>query len=287
MDQEKVKEQLLRLYGGKADFTVIFSGRKNGKVNGVYKPGSREIVIHDRNFTVDDTLMYTAIHELAHHVMDADYGFRGTRSHTQRFWAVFHELLDKARREGIYTVRPDRETGELLEEARRVSREIAELERRLGRILIEIEERCETRGLRAEGFIEGEAQISRKTYRAAAAAAYLDLPPEFGADIQEAVLRERDPDARRAALAAAREGKSAALVRQAGKGPPEPSGGAAALYAEKARLERTVKSLTRRLLELELRLAETGAGGGGAPAREAGGQPAARPGDLLINGREL
>lgn len=269
MDQELVKELLGRLHECEEDFTVIFSGKKSGKVNGVYKYESREILIHNRNFTVDDTLMYTAIHELAHHIMATEHGFRGRRSHTQRFWAVFHDLLGKARSEGIYTARPDEETQGLLDEARRVSCVIAELQRRLGRVLIKIYERCEARGQRAEDFIEGGAQISRNTARTACEAARMDLPKEIGADVQEAVIQERDHDIRRAMVGAAGEGKSVAQVKQAAKGAQEARSGADALEAEKARIERTIKSLTRRLRELERLLEETDAGDRGGYEREA------------------
>jgi hypothetical protein len=39
MDQEKVKRLLRSLYECTEDFTVIFSGKKSKKVNGLYKPG--------------------------------------------------------------------------------------------------------------------------------------------------------------------------------------------------------------------------------------------------------
>jgi hypothetical protein len=274
MNEERVKELLCRLHECKKDFRVLFSGKKSGKVNGLYRPEGREIIIHDRNFTVDGTLLYTAVHELTHHIMDTEYGFRGTRSHTRQFWALFHDLLGKARREGIYTACPDRETQAALEEARRVSREIAELQRRLGRLLIEVEEGCERLGLRAEDCIENGAQISRKTWRAAVKAAYLDLPAELGADVQAAVIQERDGGARQAMRAAAEAGKSVAQVKQAAQGPPEKADEAETLEAEKRRLETAVKSLTRRLLELERRLAELRAGGemSAREASDAGGQ---------------
>jgi hypothetical protein len=256
MNQEKVKELLGGLYGCKEDYRVIFSGRKNGKVNGLYKPDSREIVIHNLNFTVDDTLMYTAIHELAHHVMYTEYGFHGARSHTGQFWATFHELLDKARAEGIYAARLDGETQAALDEARQVSREIAGLQRRLGRLLTKVHEGCEKQGLRAQDFIENEAQISQKTERKAIAAAALNLPENIGADIQEAVLGERDGGARAAMIAAAGEGMRVARVKQAAKGPPEKAGETEALETEKARLEKSIRSLTRRLFEVERRIEE-------------------------------
>jgi hypothetical protein len=264
MDQEKVKRLLFSLYECAEDFTVIFSGRKSKKVNGLYKPVSREIIIHNLNFTVDDTLLYTAIHELAHHIMYTERGCRGSRSHTQAFWACFHDLLAEAKRAGIYLVHLDDDTQAALNEARELSRRIAELQRQLGRMLLEVYEGCREQGLRAEDFIENEAQISRKTSDAAIAAAKMELPPDIGADIQAALIQERDAGARGLMLAAAVEGKSVSRVKQAAKGPAPSSGsGAGELEREKGRLEKTIKSLTRRLLEVEQRIEELRSGGSG------------------------
>jgi hypothetical protein len=269
MNAEGVRERLLQLHPCEEDFTVIFSGKKSKAVHGLYNFERREIIIHNRNFTVDDTLLYTAIHELAHHVMATEYGVRGSRCHTQQFWATFHDLLEKAKRDGVYTVHLDDETQAALNEARRLSRELAELQRRLGRLLIEAAEGCERQGLRAEDFIENEAQISRKTMRRSIAAARLELPVEIGADVQEAILQTRNEEARAAMLRAAGEGKSVAQVKQAGKGPPAKPDEADALAVEKGRLEQTITRLTRRLGEVERRLEDLAAGGGRGPARRA------------------
>ena len=60
MNSDQVREKLLRLRKPSEDFTVILSGRKSRKVHGLYKPESREIVLHNKNFKNDDELMYTA-----------------------------------------------------------------------------------------------------------------------------------------------------------------------------------------------------------------------------------
>ena len=71
MNQDQVKEKLSKLYDCKHEFTVVFSGKKTGKVNGLYKHPGSEIIIHNRNFVDgngkqnDMLLMFTAIHELA------------------------------------------------------------------------------------------------------------------------------------------------------------------------------------------------------------------------------
>jgi hypothetical protein len=108
MNQDKVKTILLDIEDTELDFSVIFSGKKSRKVNGLYKPDTREILIHNKNFT-DETglnenlLIYTAIHEYAHHQHSCKNGGRlSARAHTSDFWAIFHGLLEKAEAKGLY-----------------------------------------------------------------------------------------------------------------------------------------------------------------------------------------
>lgn len=83
MNQENVKQKLLQLEKVDTDFTVTFSDRKSKKVDGLYYPDRREIIIHNQNFVDENQLMYTAIHEYAHHIQflkpDAP---QNTRAHT-------------------------------------------------------------------------------------------------------------------------------------------------------------------------------------------------------------
>jgi len=62
MNQDQVKELLLTLDKNVPDFSVIFSGKMSGKVDGLYYPDRREIIIHNKNFEEDGQLIYTAIH---------------------------------------------------------------------------------------------------------------------------------------------------------------------------------------------------------------------------------
>ena len=101
MNQDKVKQKLLAIEDAPLEFSLIFSGKKSKKVNGLYKPTSREIIIHNRNFQPDDTgqnlMLYTAIHEYAHHLHACAHGGKlSPRAHNSEFWAIFHELLEKA-----------------------------------------------------------------------------------------------------------------------------------------------------------------------------------------------
>ncbi len=95
MNQDQLKDILLSIEDAPLDFSLLFSGKQSNKVNGLYKPESREIIIHNRNFNDDNLLIYTAIHEYAHHLHACSRGGNlSSRAHTAEFWAVFHRLLD-------------------------------------------------------------------------------------------------------------------------------------------------------------------------------------------------
>ena len=103
MNQDRVKEILEAIEAPPAPFTLAFSGKTNKKVNGLYKPANAEIVIHNRNFESDNQLVYTAIHEYAHHVHCCSNGGKlSGRAHTAEFWSILHGLLQKAEEKGVY-----------------------------------------------------------------------------------------------------------------------------------------------------------------------------------------
>ena len=59
MNQTQVKDILLRLKDDVQEFTVIFSGKKSTKVDGLYKPLTREIIIHNKNTEDENAIVYT------------------------------------------------------------------------------------------------------------------------------------------------------------------------------------------------------------------------------------
>ena len=69
MNQDQIKEMLLKIEDSELDFSVTFTGKESKKVNGLYKPDTHEILLHTKNFKTDNQLIYTAIHEYAHHLI--------------------------------------------------------------------------------------------------------------------------------------------------------------------------------------------------------------------------
>jgi len=261
MNQDQVKEKLGQIHKSPVEYTLVFSGKKSKRVNGLYKPFHKEIIIHNKNFVDEngvqneDKLMFTAIHELAHHVMMAEKGNRSPRAHSQEFWATFHNLLDIAEKKSVYSPIIDAGTKGLIDEAREISMQIAELQRRLGRVILDIHKSCDENGLRVEDMIERRAQISMTSAKTAVAASHMG-DQGVGIDIQTAAVKQRDGDKRASIIAAGRDGKSAVQAKKA-TAPAKPvdaEGETVALVREKRRIEKTVETLTRRLEEIEQRL---------------------------------
>ena len=103
MNQDQTKELLRKLRPDAPDFTLIFTGKSSRKVNGLYKTESREILLHNKNFSSDAELQYTAIHEFSHHLnFLSEAPPVGSRCHTKAFWLIFHGLLTQAIEQGLY-----------------------------------------------------------------------------------------------------------------------------------------------------------------------------------------
>ena len=127
MNQDKIKEILMDIQPSELEFTITFTGKESKKVNGLYKPETCEILLHNKNFNADNQLIYTAIHEYTHHLINEEKleesgGLKPSynRVHTNEFWAKFHGLLEIAEQKGYYVIGLENspELAELTEEIR-------------------------------------------------------------------------------------------------------------------------------------------------------------------------
>ena len=264
MNQDKVKEKLLLIEDAPLEFTLVFSGKKSKKVNGLYKPSSREIIIHNRNFQLDDAgqnlLLYTAIHEYAHHLHACSRG--GTlspRAHNSEFWAVFHVLLEKAETKKIYkdvfAVSP--ELLKLTELIRnKYLKNNGELVKEMGKHLYKAHELCTGIGVRFEDYVDRMLRIPRSAANTAMKMFGYDIAPEVGADNMRFLAGIRDSDDRKAAETALIKGKSHDTVKIQVKGREKDEDPVLTLEKEKTRLEKTIAALNKRLDEVKKELKE-------------------------------
>lgn len=262
MTQEETYNRLVKLHECKEPFVVTFSGKKRKSRNGTYQLFKKLITINERNFNEDEAgdnlLFYTAMHELAHHVQMTEYGQTGSRSHTKLFHAILDDLADKAEELGIYRSRvlDDVELENLIREAQTITREIAKLQRELGTVLGKLQNACIRKDVRYEDVVKRGIKISLETEKKSRMVAAVDFPENVSADVQEIIAGERDEEKRNAMSAAAKAGKSAAQVKNAGTPRPSGKGGGEteSLLLEKERLEKAIENLQRRLREVMARL---------------------------------
>jgi hypothetical protein len=258
MNQDQVKEKLLAIEDAPMEFSLLFSGKKSKKVNGLYKPESREIIIHNRNFDDDNLLLYTAIHEYAHHLQACRHGGKlSVRSHTAEFWAILHGLLEKAEGKRVYknVFAASPELSELTETIRqKYLRENGVLMKELGKHLLRAQELCEAAGGRFEDYVDRVLCIPRIAAAMAIKSHQLDLNPDLGSDNMRFLAGIGSEDQRAAAEAALLKGKSPDTVKVEARRPPEDEDPRQKLEKEKVRLERTIASLSKRLGEVEQEL---------------------------------
>ncbi|MCL2319374.1 MAG: hypothetical protein FWC45_04760 [Treponema sp.] len=279
MNQDEVKKKLLAIEDAPLDFSVIFSGKRSKKVNGLYKPDTREIIIHNRNFTGEGTkaagrgtsaaldaaaaeanlLMYTAIHEYAHHLHAcARGGHLSPRAHTAEFWAILHGLLEKAEAKGIYqdVFAGSKELEKLTDTIRKkYLTENGNLVKELGQLLLKARELCSAIGGRYEDYIDRVLRIPRQAANLAVRMHQYNLNPETGADNMRFLAGISNEEKRLAAENALMAGKSPDTVKAALRKKSEDEDPRQNLEKEKIRLERTIASLTKRLEEVEKELA--------------------------------
>jgi hypothetical protein len=262
MNQDRVKTILLDTLEPKTEFSVIFSGKESALVNGLYKPGSREIIIHNRNFASDDQLLYTALHEYAHHIhFERKGGLSSGRAHTNEFWSVFHEILVAAEEKGHYRNVFD-SAPEFVDLTKRIKQScIAENGRLMlefGHLMIEAQALCKKFKTRFEDYVDRALGVPRSTATQAVRAAAFSVDPDVGWDGMRMAAGIRDPDVRAEAMDALRAGASPAAVKARFTAPQVPEDAADRLLHEKERLERTIRNLEERLAEVERRLGTLG-----------------------------
>jgi len=263
MNQDKVREILEAIEPPPAPFSLVFSGKTNKKVNGLYKPAKAEIVIHNRNFDSDNQLIYTAIHEYAHHILFTRRGgMPMPRPHTQEFWALFHELLEKAESLGFYA-----NVFDTVPEFASLTAQIKErclagngaLLLELGRLLVHAEELCRIHHARFEDYVERVLGLPKKTASTAIQAQNLSLDPSLGWDGLSLVASIRDPQARAKAAEALSKGATPLIAKRMAMPPvDEGSDPIETLIAEHKRLERSITSMTERMRRIEEKLHSMG-----------------------------
>jgi len=255
MNQDQIKSHLLKLENSELDFTVTMTGKKSRKVNGLYKPDTREILLHNKNFDDDNLLVYTAIHEYAHHLQcEKDGVLRTARSHTVAFWACFHGLLEKAEKKGLYQIGLEKspELSALTEEIRgKYLAENGRLMNDLGKLLMKAQSLCKEAGIRYEDYIDRILCLPRTSAKTAIRVSAVGVNTSLGYDTMKIVASQPTPEKRAAAEKQFSAHRSPDSVKVNLASSAEDEAPKDRLEKEKRRLEKTIAMLKSRLDQVE------------------------------------
>ena len=272
MNQDEIHELLVAIRKPAEEFALVFSGKRSRKVNGLYKPETREIVIHNRNFAGDNELVYTAIHEYAHHLQFTSAAIPvSARSHTTAYWALFHSLLEQAQGLGLYTNPFDsipefRELTETIKE--RIVTQNGGLMKELGALLVRAEQLCEKHHTHFGDYLDRVVGLPRVGANQMMRAHSMDLDPRVGfenmrtlgsirntarrTEAQEALLGGKSPDTVKFRYASP-DGVPGVGVDTAGD-PPRAEVRVEMLRREKVSLERQITRLEGKVAEIDRRI---------------------------------
>lgn len=255
MNQDQVKERLLQLEQVKTDFIVTFSGKSSKKVDGLYYPDRREIIIHNQNFSDDNQMMYTAIHEFAHHVQFTKTNVPVTaRAHSNDFWNIFHTLLFRAEEMGIYnnifeTNGEFRELTAMLRDEY-LSRN-GHLMKEFGSLLLKARELCQRYHASFEDYVDRVLRLHRNEAKTIMKTYTMDIKPEIGYENMKTVARIKDEELRHGVQEAFLDQRSPDMVKAALNPKTEFTNRLSYLESEKERVERSLDKLTAHLAKLE------------------------------------
>lgn len=263
MTNERIKEILLDIKDTKLDFTVTQSGKASKKVNGLYYPNTHEIILHNKNFTNDNELIYTAIHEYTHHKATENLidlmgvsSIYNAKVHTAKFWISFNELLTIAEKKGYYKLSIT-EYPDLQELTVKIKTEYleknGELMKEFAALLSKAFTLCTEHGIRYEDYIERTLLLSRTSARDIRGLANLPISPKVGFDNMKVLSKVDDDELRNKAQDALLHGASPITVRDMLKKPKEvdEEDKRERLEKEKNRIERAIDSLNKRLQIIE------------------------------------
>ena len=258
MNQDQVKVKLLLLRKPDKDFEVVFSGKTSKKVNGLYKPETGEIVVHNRNFTNDNDLMYTAIHEFTHHLQFTTSPLPiSSRTHTVAFWGHFHTLLKEAEEKQVYCNPFDAED-EFVQLTRQIKEKIVEvngaLMKELGRLLLKAQDLCEKYHTNFTDYLDRVLNLSRSSAKTAVKAHAMDLDSRIGFDNMQTLTRIQDAEQRNLAQEAFTQGMSPDWVKYRFAGNQPEADPLDLLLEEKIRTEKQIQHLRDKLIRLDERI---------------------------------
>ncbi|MBN1499465.1 MAG: hypothetical protein JW982_04895 [Spirochaetes bacterium] len=258
MNQDQLKSLLLKLEDEVDDFTLLYSGKESKKVDGLYKPDTREIIIHNKNHKTENEIIYTGIHEFAHHINCTKSAKPVTsRSHTVIFWDIFHRLLYKAEHAGIYNniFKTDPDFQDLTKSIKENYLSLnGNLMKEFGAKLMVAMQLCQEKNVSFEDYVDRELGLHRTAAKTLVKTYEHNVNPEIGYENMKTVAKIKNNEIREQVQAAFLNGNSPDMVKASFSKhirEQQEMSRIEFLEQEKDRVKETVERLKNRLVELE------------------------------------
>lgn len=264
MNQDKVKELLLRIKSDvKTDFTVIFTGKESSKVDGLYNRETCEILIHNRNFKDDNSMMYTAIHEFAHHIQFTELEPDAkNKTHSVQFWKTFFYLLGKAEYLKLYrnVFNTDDRFIQLTENIKEnYLKKNGLLMKEFGKLLVQAYDLCQQQHMEFEDYVDRQLSMNRSAAKNIMKVYAMDVEPSIGFDNMKIVSKVKDNQTRHKVEEAIKAGNPHAEVKaviQESRMNQEKPVTQKNLEKQKTTIERSIHALQVKLSDIDDKLAE-------------------------------
>ncbi len=256
MNQTQVKDILLQLKEDVQEFSVIFSGKKSTKVDGLYKPSTREIIIHNRNTEDENAIIYTAIHEFAHHIhVSSSVIPVSRRAHSKEFWAILHGLMNKAEQIKVYYNKFKTEPAfqaVTLEIKDKYILKNGEVMKEFGKLLLKAYDLCNKYDMSFDDYVDRELGLGRTAAKQIMGVYREDINPVVGYENMKTLSRIKPGEDRIRAEEAFLSGSSPDSVKSRFTASSSISEDPVLrLKKEKQRIERSIVNYNKRLVEIE------------------------------------
>jgi hypothetical protein len=266
MNQDQIKQKLLELRKDVPEFTLIFSGKKSKKVDGLYKPETNEIIIHNKNHKTDNELLYTAIHEFAHHIQFFENPLQKTaRSHNSFFWNIFHRLLMKAEELDIYVnfFKSDKEFVQLTKNIKdNYLSKHGNLMKEFGRLLLQAMELCRMKNLSFEDYLSRELLLNKNEVNNIIKISGTNIDTSVGFDNMKMLSRIKDENVKEQIEQAMIDRRfTPQMIKEEirnEKKENKETDKLKLLMNEKTRIERTIQRLETNLKQIEEKIEKIG-----------------------------
>ena len=199
----------------------------------------------------DNALIYTAIHEFAHHIQFTHtHSPLSARYHTAQFFNIFHSLLFQAEKQGIY-----QNIFATLPEFQELTHKIKQdflsvhgsLIQELGQVLLKALELCNKHHVDFNDYVDRVLKIRHSNAHFFIKLSQMNIDPKMGYENMKTLSSIKDETQRKQAETALKTDHSPDMLRAHFITKTEDKNPVEVLQKEEQRIEKTIASLSARL----------------------------------------